>query len=151
MALDLAQFEALGRQLRAARRIMARDVAAKVRAEELDADELAEAVDLFDDWDGNGVAYAAGDVVRFDGTLWEVNAGQGHTSQPDWAPDVAVSLFKAHRPAGEVTAWEQPIAPDYYALDALVTHNGATWKSLHPENVWEPGTVGTETLWERVD
>lgn len=125
-------------------------LAPKVRAEELSDAELAEVAPLFPAWDGNGVEYTAGDVVRHLGELYEVNQGQGHTSQPDWSPDVAVSLFKAHRPAGQVSAWVQPIPPDFYPLDAVVTHNGSTWKSLHAANVWEPGAVGTEALWEQV-
>jgi hypothetical protein len=31
-----------------------------------------------------------------------------------------------------------------------VTHNGKTWESLIDNNVWEPGAVGTETLWKEI-
>ena len=43
-------------------------------------------------WSGLGVKYEAGDVREHDGQVWE--ALQAHTSQPDWAPGVAHSLWK---------------------------------------------------------
>ena len=40
-------------------------------------------------------------------------------------------------------AWTQPTgAHDAYALGATVTHNGKTWESLTPANVWAPGVSG---------
>ena len=29
-------------------------------------------------------------------------------------------------------------------------HNGKTWESLVDNNVWEPGAVGTESLWKEI-
>lgn len=38
---------------------------------------------------------------------------------------------------------------DNYQYGAIVIHNGKLWKSTYNgQNVWEPGTVGTESLWE---
>ena len=35
--------------------------------------------------------------------------------------------------------WTQPVGPaSSYPVDATVTHNGKTWVSLTPFNVWEP-------------
>lgn len=35
-----------------------------------------------------------------------------------------------------------------YAQGAVVSHNGSLWQSVYAgQNVWEPGTPGTETLW----
>lgn len=55
--------------------------------------------------------------------------------------------------SGEVTvtypAWKawDGISKDY-AIGAIVSHNGKLWESVFAgQNVWEPGTVGTETLW----
>ncbi|WP_420733184.1 hypothetical protein [Brevibacterium luteolum] len=40
-------------------------------------------------------------------------------------------------------AWRQPTgAHDAYPADWSVTHNGKTWVSLTPANVWEPGVSG---------
>jgi hypothetical protein len=37
---------------------------------------------------------------------------------------------------------------DKYQKGAIVTHNGITWESVfNGQNVWEPGAVGTKTLW----
>ena len=36
-----------------------------------------------------------------------------------------------------------------YQYGAIVSHNGKLWQSNYSgQNVWEPGTVGTESLWE---
>lgn len=35
-----------------------------------------------------------------------------------------------------------------YQYGAIVSHKGCLWESTHPnQNVWEPGTIGTEGLW----
>ena len=44
--------------------------------------------------------------------------------------------------------WTQPYgASDAYQKDDIVQHNGKLWISLIENNVWEPGAVGTESLW----
>lgn len=46
--------------------------------------------------------------------------------------------------------WQQPIAglTDKYQKGAIVQHNGKLWLSTYNgQNVWEPGAVGTESLW----
>lgn len=49
----------------------------------------------------------------------------------------------------EYPAWERWNGIDNrYQPGAIVTHNGKTWESIFQgQNVWEPGTPGTETLW----
>lgn len=38
---------------------------------------------------------------------------------------------------------------DKYQLGAIVEHNGVLYEStFNGQNVWEPGTVGTEALWK---
>lgn len=52
------------------------------------------------------------------------------------------------KPAGyeEWTAWDG--VSDKYQQGAVVTHNGKLWQSAYSgQNVWEPGTAGTESLW----
>ena len=40
---------------------------------------------------------------------------------------------------------------DKYQQGAIVSHNGKLWKSTFAgQNVWEPGAVGTESLWLEV-
>lgn len=96
---------------------------------------------------GKGLAWSAGmglavnEVVEYQGALYQVI--QAHTSQADWTPDIARSLFKRYRPPGEVSAWVQPQgAHDAYPVGARVTYNGDTWINTIPANVWQPGVTG---------
>ena len=63
--------------------------------------------ELFEAW-SDGMAYKAGDRVRYNGTLYKVL--QDHISQGDWLPDSTSSLFaKVLIPdPGVVPEWEQP-------------------------------------------
>mgnify|MGYP004675194487 CR=1 FL=1 len=55
-----------------------------------DADAL-KCVTLYEKWSGNGVSYGEGKKVRRNGKLYKTK--QAHTSQADWSPDIAASLF----------------------------------------------------------
>lgn len=57
-----------------------------------DADAL-QAVSLFPKWEV-GVFLEAGKRVSHRDKLYRVKNGMGHTTQVDWTPDVAVSLFE---------------------------------------------------------
>ncbi len=96
------------------------------------------------------MTYTTGQRVRHDGTLYKVL--QDHTSQAYWMPDTTPSLFaKVLIPDPEtITEWERPDSTNPYAKGDKVTHNGKTWMSSIDGNVWEPGVVGTESLWEQV-
>lgn len=96
-----------------------------------------------------GVAYKAGDRVLYKDILYKVLTG--HTSQADWMPDVAASLFaKVLIPDSNVIPkWEQPDSTNPYMKGDKVEHNGATWESLIDDNVWEP-TESLSTLWKKV-
>ena len=69
---------------------------------------------------------------------------QDHTSQEDWTPDKAVSLWVCTSdPAEEWPAWSQPVgAHDAYNAGDKVSHNGKHWTSAADGNVWEPGVYG---------
>lgn len=112
-------------------------------------EDAAEAPVLFPAW-AVGKSYLVGDRVAYDGVLYKVL--QAHTSQADWTPDVAVSLFaKVLNPdPGVIPEWEQPGSTNPYMKGDKVRHVGKVWESAIDNNVWEPGTVGTETLWLEV-
>lgn len=120
---------------------------AKIQAESLgDADAL-KVVALYPEWSGDGVAYKKGDRLKFQGIL--VKVLQDHTSQPDWAPNAAPSLFSVIL-AGqdgsgvEVGVWTQPDSTNGYKKGDRVVHNGHLWESdFDGDNVWEPGQVGS--------
>jgi hypothetical protein len=94
----------------------------------------------YSEWSGDGVIYLDGNQVNYQGTIWECL--QDHTSQADWSPVVARSLWKVWFDpfASEPPAWIQPQgAHDAYPRNALVCHNEAVWESDVDANVWEPG------------
>lgn len=72
---------------------------------------------LYDDWSGDGVKYEKDQWVRYRGDLY--HAEQAHTSQPDWTPDAAPSLYT-----------RIPMCPDGIRL----------WEPpTHAENAWDKG------------
>lgn len=97
-----------------------------------------------------GLAVTVGQVFYRTGNLYEVI--QGHTTQADWPPERAPALFKRYyEPTDDPWPWVQPLgAHDAYPLGARVTHGGYTWRSNIAANVWEPGSVGAEALWENL-
>lgn len=99
-------------------------------------------VELFPRWNENGISYAVGDRVLYNGTLFKCL--QAHTSQTAWTPTDAPSLWaKVLIPDPEVIPdWEQPDSTNPYMKGDKVTHNGKTWQSDIDNNVWEPGVYG---------
>lgn len=93
-----------------------------------------------------GKEYTKDDRVRYEDVLYKVL--QNHTSQPDWTPDIAHSLWtRIDDPGEEWPEWRQPSgSTDYYRLGAKVSHNGKHWISTEEYNVWEPGVYG----WDEV-
>ena len=57
----------------------------------LSDEESLKCVTLYEKWSGNGVEYAYGKKVRHNGKLYKTK--KAHTSQADWSPDIATSLF----------------------------------------------------------
>ncbi len=108
---------------------------------QIDDVTATENVDQFSPW-AYPVAYAQGNIRRHGGVLYRCN--QAHTSQADWAPDVAASLWsKIGDPTEEWPEWSQPVgAHDAYEAGAKVAHNGKHWTSDVAANVWEPGVYG---------
>lgn len=108
----------------------------------IDATTAAEHADLFTPW-AYPVAYKAGQIRRYtDGKLYKCL--QDHTSQEDWTPPAAVSLWVAVAdPAEEWPEWSQPVgAHDAYNRGDKVSHNGQHYTSDVDANVWEPGVYG---------
>lgn len=111
-------------------------------------DETASGVpELFPFWK-SGEAYTAGNRVQFEGILYKVL--QNHTSQDDWTPPAAPSLFaRVLIPDPEVIPeWVQPDSTNPYMAGDKVTHNGKTWESDIDNNVWEPGVYGWSEVTE---
>jgi hypothetical protein len=96
-----------------------------------------------------GADVGADDVYLYEGNLYRVV--QSHKAQADWLPTVARSLWTRYYESDEIPEWVQPLGGfDAWPLGAKVLHSGFTWESLVANNVWQPGAVGTETLWRNL-
>lgn len=89
-------------------------------------------------WDGNGVAYTKDYRLTYNGVLYKVL--QDHTSQPDWTPEAAPSLFAKVLTSDDGTPlpWEQPGSTNPYMKGDKVLYNGKVYESLIDNNVWSP-------------
>ena len=113
-----------------------------------DESTMMEIADIYPKWNGNSKSYKTGDIfsygVNADGETQLYSVLQDHTSQPDWTPDTASSLYKkvGFTDSG-VNIWTQPLgATDAYNKGDEVSHNGQIWTSDIDGNVWEPGVYG---------
>lgn len=95
---------------------------------------------LFSPW-AYPVNYTVGQIRKHADKLYKCLTA--HTSQTDWTPDAAPSLWVAiSDPADEWPEWSQPVgSTDAYAQGDKVSHDGKHWISTIDNNVWEPGTV----------
>lgn len=86
--------------------------------------------------------YTVGERVLYDGVLYKCL--QSHTSQEQWTPTNAASLWaRVLIPDPEVIPeWVQPDSTNPYMTGDKVTHNGKVWESVIDNNVWEPGVYG---------
>lgn len=93
----------------------------------------------------------AGEVWMYEGNLYRCN--QSHrVDDPGWMPSATPALWSRYYTPAEIPAWVQPVGDqDAWPLGAQVTHNGHLWTSLTPYNVWEPGSIGAENLWQCED
>ena len=115
--------------------------------------QAIETKSLYPDWETDfkeGDTLEKGIRVNYKGNLYKVL--QTHQKQSTWNPVDAPSLFaKVLIPDSNVIPeWEQPESTNPYMKGDQVTHSGKTWESLIDNNVWEPGAVGTESLWKEV-
>ena len=124
-------------------------LAQSLHLQETNAMEIA---DLYEEY-AVGKTYPVGYMFKYgvnaDGETQLYSVLQEHTSQENWKPNETPSLYKAvgFTDTG-VPVWTQPLgATDAYLKDDVVKHKGQTWISIIDGNVWEPGTVGTESLW----
>lgn len=93
-----------------------------------------------------GTAYTSGQRILYNGVLYRVLSN--HTSQADWTPDVAASLFAKvlTSDSGEILPWEQPDSTNPYMKGDKVVYNGKTYASTIDNNVWAPDVYGWEEI-----
>lgn len=122
-------------------------LAATFAAESFTDEQALQVPSLYPEWSGDGVTYKVDVRVRYMDVLYKVL--QEHTSQSDWNPADAPSLFaQVLIPNPDVISeWVQPDSTNAYMTGDKVSHNGITYESLVDNNVWEPGATGSESLW----
>ena len=108
-------------------------------AETLDDEVAIESVELFPLWSGDSVEYKVGKRVRYENKLYKVL--QEHTSQLEWTPIDAPSLFAeilAGQEGTDIGEWVQPDSTNPYMTGDRVIFEGEIWESLIDNNVWSP-------------
>lgn len=117
--------------------------AVQMFAASLSDDKAMEIATIYDPWK-EGKAYAVGEFVTYgenavgDPQLYKVITT--HTSQADWTPDVATSLFDAiGLDKSGHPVWSQPTgAHDAYNTGDIVNYNGVLYESLIDGNTYAP-------------
>ena len=112
-------------------------------AASLTDEKAMEVAAVFDAW-VPGRLYAVGDFFTYgtngvgDPQLYKVV--QAHTSQADWTPDTAASLYATVGLDGSgYPVWSQPTgAHDAYNTGDIVNYNGILYQSTMDGNVWSP-------------
>lgn len=108
--------------------------------------EASEYIKKYPDYETNK-EYKQGDVFKYEGNLYVTT--QPHTSQADWAPDVAQSLYVPFKVVGksadadgvtsDIKEFRQPTgAHDAYKKGDKVRYNGKVYESLIENNAYSP-------------
>ena len=105
-------------------------------------EQAIEAVVLFPEWKVD-TTYEVNMRVRYENKLYRVL--QAHTSQENWKPNIAYSLFAAlliDEENNTIQEWVQPDSTNGYKNGDKVIHNEMYWVSTSDDNIWMPGEVG---------
>lgn len=128
---------------------MNRFVQMSVQSANLTDEKAMEVADLYPEWAATK-AYPENEIVKYgvnaDGETQLYKVIQAHTSQEDWTPDTATSLYKKIGFTEDgVSIWTQPLgASDAYMKDDVVSFENQLWISTADNNVWQPGVYGWE-------
>lgn len=98
---------------------------------------------LYSEWSGDRITYKMNDRLMYNDKFYKVL--QDHTSQSDWTPDTASSLYvEIADPSNEYPEFVQPSgAHDAYAKGDSVTFEGKHYISLIDANVYSPTAYPT--------
>ena len=117
-----------------------------VKLRNMATDEISLQVpNLYPVWKEN-VQYAVDERVLYNDILYKVL--QAHTSQTDWTPDVAASLFAKVLIPNEnvIPEWEQPDSTNPYMTGDKVMYDDKIYVSIIDNNVWEPNAYGWQLV-----
>ncbi|MBP5461197.1 MAG: hypothetical protein J6Y20_03635 [Lachnospiraceae bacterium] len=116
-------------------------------ATSLPDEDALEAVELFKAW-YSGIAYLAGERVRYEGKLYRCE--QAHTSQVGWEPPVTPALWTEVAEPGEIPVWKQPTgAQDAYMAGDKVHYpakEDPVYISTLDYNTYPPDIYGWEVV-----
>lgn len=100
-------------------------------------EQAVEAHAVYPEWKED-IVYALDERILYKDVLYKVITA--HTSQVDWTPDVAASLFAKVLIPDEnvVPEWEQPDSTNAYMTGDKVMYNGKTYVSIIDNNIWSP-------------
>lgn len=107
---------------------------------------------FYDEWSGKGVKYTKGQWLRYGDDFAYVE--QDHTSQEDWTPEAAPSLYTIFKLAPDgIRIWEQPTRAENAFDTGERCHypdaDGEVWVSKIDGNTTVPGS--DDRWWERPD
>ena len=102
-------------------------------------DEEVESVKvLFPQWKV-GTHYKMNTRIRFKENIYKIL--QEHTSQEDWMPDIAVSLYAPlliDEETNEILEWVQPDSTNPYMIGDRIIFEEKVYESLIDNNTWSP-------------
>lgn len=95
-------------------------------------------ISIFPLWNSDGIGYKKGNRVQYEGKLYKVL--QDHTSQSDWLPTTATSLYvEVADTSIEYPEFVQPTGShDAYNTGDKITFEGKKYVSLIDANVYSP-------------
>lgn len=116
---------------------------------ELPDEEAVKIPLMYGEWNPNGYKYKKGNRFTYNDKFYKVLLD--HTSQADWTPDTASSLYvEISDPSVEYPDFKQPTgAHDAYAKGDKVTYNGKHYISTMDNNVWSPDSY--PQAWQLVE
>ena len=103
--------------------------------------ELDQLIATFKPWTV-GESVVKGDIRQYENGLYEVI--QNHTTQADWQPNVATSLWRVYTPNETLQGTEiipdfvQPVSTNPYMTGDKVVFEGKVYESAIDDNVWSP-------------
>lgn len=120
-----------------------------VQSANLTDEKAMEIADLYPEWETMR-AYKVDEILKYgvntDGETQLYKVVQAHTSQTDWTPDTAASLYKKIGFTEDgVSIWTQPLgSTDAYMKGDIVSFENQLWISTVDNNVWQPSIYGWE-------
>lgn len=121
---------------------------AQMQASKLSDDEALKVPALYPEWTGNAVVYPTGTRVLYNGTLYKsINT---HTSSTTTSPTDSPQNWTKVLPSstgGIVSEWE---SGHIYNKGDRVMKYGSVYESAIDSNTYEPGVVGSDSVWIQI-